>query len=217
MADDRTSNVRKPKALRRSARLGPKGTWKFKDDSSSEAEYDDDTSRVHPRRNGTTKPTASKYATRSVQNHTIRRQSSGMSSRHFRAVQIPKASMAPSSSSLSLRKAKRTLSRSLEIEEDGYLYYDDDGGKYRSSHKEESSRIVDTVDGSGVWNLGVGVLSQIRNYLPYYSDHIPDARLSAFIELMEKLEGIGSAALSMTPDLRQTTNYENTLSNRDRL
>ena len=70
---------------------------------------------------------------------------------------------------------------------------------------EKTLPVVESSDGAAVWNLGVNVLSQIRKYLPYYCNHIADARLSAFVELMERLDGVRLRSHVPSTSLKQSS------------
>jgi len=197
---ERMASGRKQKVLRRSARLGPRGSWKFKD-SSSEAECDEESLNTPAaRRNGqTSRPSMPKYITRSARNSEVgRRNSGGMSSQMLRGPNLPRPQ--PSAFAVALpRKGKKTVLRSYYEEEfeepvdhDAVMRYSrprDEGDIL--ARRREKAPAAETVDGATVWNLEVNVLSQIRKYMPYYNDHVPDAKLSAFMELMERLDGIG--------------------------
>lgn len=205
---ERPAPPRKQKALRRSARLGPKGSWKFRD-SSSEPEGDEESLNAPAaRRNGqTSRPAMSKYITRSVRNSEAGRRNSGTvstSQTMTRGPSLPKPPRSVFATALTSKRGKKGALKGHGLKDEYYEeeyeeLFDNDGqlGSAFGRSRDQGGRKLDKapagekVDGLTVWNLEVNVLSQIRKYLPYYNGHIPDARLCAFMELMERLNGIG--------------------------
>lgn len=68
--------------------------------------------------------------------------------------------------------------------------------QYETSVPERQQKITSLQESNwnetadGIWGTVPSALSHIREYLPYYNSHIPDARLPTFIEIMENLDKV---------------------------
>eukprot|EP00210_Caulerpa_lentillifera_P009336 g8900.t1 len=193
--------TRRPNELRRSARLGWKSSWKssnFKDESSSEAECEDESIRnlnttrrklMNSRSGGG--GGGSKYVTRPSQSLEIiggggrqnrkcvyqtrpkrsRRVNGGRSKEEFDLEE----------ESFDLEERTPTTPPATPLED------------HHHHRRISGSQVLDEME---VLNFGVNAFAQIRKYLPYYNSHIADANLPSFVELMEKLNGVNVKELA---------------------
>lgn len=197
--------------LRRSTRkVLPKEAWKLKDSSSDLESLEEAPNTSISRRNGGT--TRSKYTTRSKNSEPPLRGNSGaFSSSHCQRPMTSKPQRSILGHPLVMKKTKKPSQRvydGKDLEEDGDFLFETEDVldarlvRSRQDHlrvyprPERERRSADQVNGVTMWSMSVNVLSQIRKYVPYYTDHIPDARLSGFMELMERLDGIGMDSYS---------------------